>query len=90
MDYEEFIRAAIDKSIFLTDENMKFAFNYFDKDGKGEITIDDLCSIFSGGVLSKSDLEKTRNIIKEVSSSHDEKIRFKEFCGIMKTFISSQ
>ena len=90
LDYEEFIRAAIDKSIFLTDENMKFAFNYFDKDGKGEITIDDLCSIFSGGVLSKSDLEKTRNIIKEVSSSHDEKIRFKEFCGIMKTFISSQ
>jgi calcium-dependent protein kinase len=90
LDYEEFIRAAIDKSIFLTDDNMLFAFNYFDKDGKGEITIDDLCSIFSGGILSKSDLEKTRKIIKEVSSSHDEKIRYNDFCGIMKTFITSQ
>ena len=81
---------SIDKSIFLTDDCMLFAFNYFDKDGKGVITIDDLCSIFSGGILSKSDLEKARKIIKEVSSSHDEKIRYKEFCGIMKTFITSQ
>ena len=28
LEYEEFVRAAIDKSIFLTDKNMKFAFNY--------------------------------------------------------------
>ena len=69
---------------------MKFAFNYFDKDGKGEITIDDLCSIFSGDVLSKNELEKTRKMIKDATKSNDEIIRFKEFCDIMKTFIANQ
>ena len=87
---EEFVRAAIDKSIFLTDDSMKFAFNYFDKDGKGEITIDDLISIFSGDVQKSDELDKIKKMIKDASHSNDEKIRFKEFCDIMKSFIASQ
>ena len=90
LECEEFVRAAIDKSIFLTDDSMKFAFNYFDKDGKGEITCDDLISIFSGEELKSSDLEKIKKMIKKASSSNDEKIRFKEFCDLMKTFIANQ
>jgi Ca2+-binding EF-hand superfamily protein len=90
LDYEEFIRAAIDKSIFLTDDNMLFAFNYFDKDGKGEITIDDLISIFSGDVQNEKELKKIKQMIKDASGSQDEKIRFREFCEIMKIFIASQ
>ena len=90
LEYEEFVRAAIDKSIFLTDDSLKFAFNYFDKDGKGEIIIDDLISIFSGDVQDSNELESIRNIIKEASSSNDEKIKFKDFCEIMKSFIASQ
>ena len=90
LEYEEFVRAAIDKSIFLTDDSIKFAFNYFDKDGKGEITIDDLVSIFSGDILQKNELDKIRKMIKEASPSHDEKIRFTDFCEIMKIFVASQ
>jgi calcium-dependent protein kinase len=90
LEYEEFVRAAIDKSIFLTDDSMKFAFNYFDKDQKGEITVDDLVSIFSGEELAKNELEKIRKMIKDATSSNDEKIRYKEFCDIMKSFINSQ
>ena len=90
IECEEFVRAAIDKTIFLTDDNMKFAFNYFDKNGKGEIRVDDLVSIFSADVQNKKELEKITNMIKDVSSSHDDKIRFKEFFNIMKSFISSQ
>ena len=90
LEYEEFVRAAIDKSIFLTDDSMKFAFNYFDKDQKGEITVDDLVSIFSGEELAKNELEKIRKMIKDATSSNDEKIRYKEFCDIMTSFINSQ
>ena len=90
LEYEEFIRAAIDKSIFLTDKNLTFAFNYFDKEGKGEITIDDLVSIFSGDILSKSEISKVRKMIKGITSNHDEIIKFKEFCNIMGKFIASQ
>ena len=89
LEYEEFVRAAIDKSIFLSDDYMSFAFNYFDKEKKGEITIDDLVSIFEGDA-SKNEKEKIRQLIKEISTDSDEKIRFKEFCDIMKRFINDQ
>ena len=88
LEYEEFIRAAIDKSIFLTDDSLKFAFNYFDKDGKGEITVDDLCSIFSGDELSKDEQDKVRKAVQKISP--DEKINFSGFCEIMKSFISGK
>lgn len=85
LEYEEFIRAAIDKSIFLTDSSLKFAYKYFDKDNKGEITVDDLCSIFSGDEISKSELDKVRKMVKKISQN--EKIKFGEFREIMKSFL---
>ena len=87
LEYEEFIRAAIDKSIFLTESSLKFAFNFFDKSNKGEITVDDLISVLSGDEVSKEEMERVRNIIKKISP--DEKIRFGEFCEIMKAFINN-
>ena len=85
LEYEEFVRAAIDKSIFLTDSSLKFAFKYFDKDNKGDITVEDLCSIFSGDSLSKKELERIKKLVKKITP--DEKIRYKEFCEIMKAFL---
>ena len=87
LEYEEFIRAAIDKSIFLTENSLKFAFNFFDKSNKGEITPEDLISILSGDEVSKEEKERVRNMIKNIS--HDEKIKFGEFSEIMKSFINS-
>ena len=52
--------------------------------------MDDLVSIFSGEELAKNELEKIRKMIKDATSSNDEKIRYKEFCDIMKSFINSQ
>lgn len=87
LEYEEFVRAAIDKSIFLTDDSLKFAFNFFDKEGKGEITAKDLINVFSGDEVSKDEMERVRNMIKNISSN--EKIKFGEFREIMKAFINS-
>ena len=87
LEYEEFVRAAIDKSIFLTDDSLKFAFNFFDKEGKGEITAKDLINVFSGDEVSKDEMERVRSMIKNISSN--EKIKFGEFREIMKAFINS-
>ena len=87
LEYEEFVRAAIDKSIFLTEKSLRFAFNYFDKSNKGEITVDDLISVLSGDEVSEGEMERVRNIIKKISPT--EKIRFEEFCEIMKAFINN-
>ena len=32
IEYEEFVRAAVDKQMFLNENILKFAFRYFDKD----------------------------------------------------------
>ena len=82
----EFVRAAIDKSIFLTEKSLKFAFNFFDKTNKGEITVNDLINILSGDDVSKEEMERVREMVGKISP--DEKIRFEEFCEIMKAFLS--
>ena len=87
LEYEEFIRAAIDKSVFLTDKSLQFAFNLFDKGGKGEITIDDLISVISGDEVSQEEMDNARNMIDNIGS--EGKIRFKEFKEIMIKFIGS-
>ena len=86
LEYDEYIKASIDKSIFFKDDNLKLIFNNFDKDNKGEINIDDIYSIFYGDKLSKDNLDKIKEIIKMVSPN--EKIKYEEFCKIIKSFVS--
>ena len=88
IDYEEFIRASIDKKIFLTEDFLKFAFNYFDKNGNDEINADDICSIFSSGNLTKKEIDKAKQMIKEANKSKIEVIKFPQFCEIMRNFLS--
>ena len=42
IEYEEFVRAAIDKDHFLSVNFIQFSFDYFDKDHNGEITYEEL------------------------------------------------
>ena len=59
----------------------------FDKSNKGEITVDDLINIISGDEVSNEEMERVREMIKNISP--DEKIKFGEFKEIMKNFIGS-
>ena len=46
IEYEEFVRAAIDKNNFLSVNFLQFAFNYFDKDHDGGITYEEVKNKF--------------------------------------------
>ena len=85
---EGFIRAVIDKKIFLSKDLLGFAFNHFDKEKKGEITIDEICSIFSEGKLTKKEIEQAKKMIKEANPDKSENINFRHFCEIMKSFLN--
>ena len=88
IEYEEFVRAAIDKEIFITDNILYFAFKYFDKDGSGEITFDEIEKIFKKSIPDKSKVKDSLNkIIKEVDVNGDGKISFVEFCKVMKRML---
>ena len=88
IDCEEFIRASIDKKIFLSKDLLKFAFNYFDKEGKKEITLDDICSIFSEGNKPIGEIENAKTMIKEANPNKSDVINFEHFCEIMKSFLN--
>ena len=66
---------------------LKFAFNHFDKNGKNEITIDEICSIFSEGNFPKNEIEKAKKMIKEANPGKSDIINFEHFCEIMKSFL---
>ncbi len=88
IEYEEFVRASVDKEIFITDNILYFAFKYFDKDGSGEITFDEIEEVFKKSIPDKSKVHNSlTKIIKEVDVNGDGKISFEEFCRVMKRML---
>jgi len=74
LEFEEFARVLIDKKKIITNEILKFAFDFFDKDGSGEITLEELSETF--GELNHS---KLKEIIEEIDINKDGFISFHEF-----------
>jgi len=89
IECEEFVRAGIDKNIFLTDDILRFAFRYFDRDGSGEITPDEIKTVFfPNKIESDSKIDrKLRKIFGEVDVNNDGKISFQEFAHVMKSIL---
>ena len=88
IEYEEFVRAAINKEIFITDHILLFAFKYFDKDGSDEITFDEIEKVFKKSIPDQTKIhDYLVKIIKEVDINDDGKISFPEFCRVMKRML---
>lgn len=88
IECEEFVRGGIDKSIFLTDEILKFAFRFFDKDGSGEITPDEIKNVFFSNLDNDSVVDRQlKKIFNEVDFNDDGKISFDEFAYVMRKIL---
>lgn len=84
IDYSEFIVALMDKKKMLSKENLKQAFDLFDKDGNGTLTTDEIRSILGVG---KNMSEKVwEEIIREVDTNNDGIVSFEEFQRMMDKF----
>ncbi len=84
VEYEEFLRATMDTESILTDKNLKIAFDFFDKDGSGHLSAEEIKSVL--GIMSnESDGgELVKNIIKEVDINGDGQVNYNEFRDLMK------
>ena len=88
IEYEEFVRAAVSKERFLNENVLRFAFRYFDKDGSGEITFDEIEDVFKESIADKNKVhESLAKIIGEVDANGDGVISFNEFSDIMKKML---
>ena len=91
VEYEEFVRAAIDKKIFLTDEALKMAFSFFDKENKGIITFESILKIFKGCVKKDKDInleEELKKIMKDIGiKNEDLSIDFESFSQLLSKIL---
>ena len=90
IEYEEFVRGAVSKERFINTKVIQFAFRYFDKDGSGEITFDEIEAVFKDSIQDKSNVhEALKKIIAEVDTNGDGIISFNEFADIMKKMLKA-
>ncbi len=91
IEYEEFVRAAVNPTIFMSQNYLKFAFNYFDRDSSGDITFEEIKKRFSQNSNYNSEKMDTelREIFDKVDINKDGSISFFEFCKMMKNIMES-
>ena len=79
IEYSEFLSAAINKENAYSQANLRMAFNHFDSDKSGKISIDELKKSISLGCSE----DVFRELIKEFDENKDGEISFDEFTKMM-------
>ncbi|XVE96228.1 hypothetical protein REPUB_Repub02eG0203800 [Reevesia pubescens] len=81
IDYSEFIAATLHLNKIQKEDHLFAAFSYFDKDGSGYITPDELQQACEQFGLQDAHLE---DIIREVDQDNDGRIDYNEFVAMME------
>ncbi|XVF58921.1 hypothetical protein PTKIN_Ptkin07bG0104900 [Pterospermum kingtungense] len=81
IDYGEFLAATVHLNKLEREENLVSAFSFFDKDGSGYITIDELQQACKEFGLSDVHLDE---MIKEIDQDNDGQIDYGEFAAMMR------
>ncbi|KAK1373743.1 Calcium-dependent protein kinase [Heracleum sosnowskyi] len=81
IDYGEFVAATLHLNKLDREEHLVAAFRYFDKDGSGYITVDELQQAWAEHNMTDVFLE---DIIKEVDQDNDGRIDYGEFVAMMQ------
>ncbi|XP_065852385.1 calcium-dependent protein kinase 26 [Euphorbia lathyris] len=81
IDYGEFIAATVHLNKLEREEHLVAAFQYFDKDGSGYITVDELQQACAEQHMTDVFLE---DVIREVDQDNDGRIDYGEFVAMMQ------
>eukprot|EP00347_Sterkiella_histriomuscorum_P018781 403344202 len=83
VDYSEFLSATMQTQELLTNEKLQAAFNLFDIDQNGRITIEEIKSMLGGDMLEVSP-DFWKDLLGEGDDNGDGEISFDEFKVMMK------
>ncbi|KHN17081.1 Calcium-dependent protein kinase SK5 [Glycine soja] len=81
IDYGEFLAATLHLNKMEREENLVAAFAYFDKDGSGYITIEEIQQACKDFGLGNMHLDE---IINEIDQDNDGRINYSEFAAMMR------
>lgn len=91
IESEEFIRACINPTIFTSNNYLRFAFNYFDNDKDGTISIQEIENKFYQNLKNQNDenRKKLRAMFDQIDINKDGLISFEEFSNMIKGIIAA-
>jgi calcium-dependent protein kinase len=91
IESEEFIRACINPNLFIQQNYLKAAFNYFDEDKNGDICVSEIEKKFYQSSKNKNETTKMqlRQMFNQIDVNKDGIISFDEFCAMIRGIISS-
>lgn len=81
---EEFLRATVSYENLVTEKNLKYAFDYFDKDHSGSLSPDEIREVLGLNEDSEKTKQIVNDIIKDVDLNGDGQISYEEFKMMMK------
>ena len=82
IDYTEFLAAAMDSEVYLSEEKLAGAFSAFDKDKSGKISAKEL-KMMIGDEVEQTDEKVWNDMIKEADTDGDGEISYEEFIRMM-------
>lgn len=82
IDYTEFLMATIKEENLLNVKNLQAAFNMFDKEGKGTISIENIKAVLAHGKAMMNE-RLFKKVMREVDENGDGQIQFHEFKEMM-------
>jgi calcium-dependent protein kinase len=82
IEFEEFLRACIDKKELLKEEYLKYAYKFMDKENKGNLTVQDVNNLFCEGSNKLFEIAISKDI-SDVDEDGDGNINFQEFKKLM-------
>lgn len=85
IDFSEFVVATVNRQNLLQDKNLKQAFNYYDKDKGGTISIDELKQVLGIGQAISDKV--WQQIVQEVDENGDGEVQFEEFKTMMQSLL---
>jgi calcium-dependent protein kinase len=81
---EEFLRATVNYENLVTEKNLKYAFEYFDKDHSGFLSPDEIREVLGLNDENEETNRLVNEIIKDVDINGDGQISYEEFKTMMK------
>ena len=80
IDYEEFLRATLDRKLLVNERILRLAFRFFDKEKIGVISKDRIMKLFVGTNMTE---DVFNNIFDDIDSDKDGQIDFNDFKEMM-------